>query len=105
MVLQETWLRSGSIRDNIAMGKPDATDEEIIAAAKASHAHGFIKRLPEGYDTVIAEDGGNLSQGQKQLLCIARVMLLSLIHISTMICVSILPTMTSRSWYMQSHIW
>ena len=75
MVLQETWLRSGSIRDNIARGKPDATDEEIIAAAKASHAHGFIKRLPEGYDTVIAEDGGNLSQGQKQLLCIARVML------------------------------
>ena len=75
MVLQETWLRSGSIRDNIAMGKPDATDEEIIAAAKASHAHGFVKRLPEGYDTVIAEDGGNLSQGQKQLLCIARVML------------------------------
>ena len=75
MVLQGTWLRSGSIRDNIAMGKPDATDEEIIAAAKASHAHGFIKRLPEGYDTVIAEDGGNLSQGQKQLLCIARVML------------------------------
>ena len=75
MVLQETWLRSGSIRDNIAMGKPDATDEEIIAAAKASHAHGFIKRLPQGYDTVIAEDGGNLSQGQKQLLCIARVML------------------------------
>ena len=75
MVLQETWLRSGSIRDNIAMGKPDATDEEIIAAAKASHAHGFIKRLPEGYDTVIAEDGGNLSQGQKQLLCIARFML------------------------------
>ena len=75
MVLQDTWLRSVSIRDNIAMGKPDATDEEIIAAAKASHAHGFIKRLPEGYDTVIAEDGGNLSQGQKQLLCIARVML------------------------------
>ena len=75
MVLQETWLRSGSIRDNIAMGKPDATDEEIIAAAKASHAHGFIKRLPEGYDTVIAEDGGNLSQGQKPLLCLARVML------------------------------
>ena len=75
MVLHEPWLRSGSIRDNIAMGKPDATDEEIIAAAKASHAHGFIKRLPEGYDTVIAEDGGNLSQGQKQLLCIARVML------------------------------
>ena len=75
MVLQETWLRSGSIRDNIAMGKPDATDEEIIADAKASHEHGFIKRLSEGYDTVIAEDGGNLSQGQKQLLCIARVML------------------------------
>lgn len=75
MVLQETWLRSGTIRDNIAMGKPDATDEEIIEAAKASHAHSFIKRLPEGYDTVIAEDGGNLSQGQKQLLCIARVML------------------------------
>lgn len=75
MVLQETWLRSGTIRDNITMGKPDATEEEIIAAAKASHAHSFIKRLPEGYDTVIAEDGGNLSQGQKQLLCIARVML------------------------------
>lgn len=75
MVLQETWLRSGTIRDNIAMGKPDATDEEIIAAAKASHAHSFIKRLPEGYHTVISEDGGNLSQGQKQLLCIARVML------------------------------
>ena len=75
MVLQETWLRSGTIRDNIAMGKPEATDEEIIAAAKASHAHSFIKRLPDGYNTVIAEDGGNLSQGQKQLLCIARVML------------------------------
>lgn len=75
MVLQETWLRSGTIRDNIAMGKPEATDEEVIAAAKASHAHSFIKRLPQGYDTVIAEDGGNLSQGQKQLLCIARVML------------------------------
>lgn len=75
MVLQETWLRSGTIRDNITMGKPDATDEEVIAAAKASHAHSFIKRLPEGYDTVIAEDGGSLSQGQKQLLCIARVML------------------------------
>lgn len=75
MVLQETWLRSGTIRDNIAMGKPDAAEEEIIAAAKASHAHSFIKRLPEGYDTVIAEDGGSLSQGQKQLLCIARVML------------------------------
>ncbi len=75
MVLQETWLRSGTIRENICMGKPDATEEEMIAAAKASHAHSFIKRLPEGYDTVIAEDGGNLSQGQKQLLCIARVML------------------------------
>lgn len=75
MVLQETWLRSGTIRDNIVMGKPDATDEEIIAAAKASHAHSFIKRLPQGYDTVINEDGGNLSQGQKQLLCITRVML------------------------------
>lgn len=75
MVLQETWLRSGTIRDNIAMGRPEATDEEVIAAAKASHAHSFIKRLPEGYDTVIGEDGGSLSQGQKQLLCIARVML------------------------------
>lgn len=75
MVLQETWLRSGTIRENIAMGRPDATEEEIVAAAKASHAHSFIKRLPEGYDTVIAEDGGSLSQGQKQLLCIARVML------------------------------
>ena len=75
MVLQETWLRSGTIRDNIVMGKPDATDEEVIAAAKASHAHSFIKRLPQGYDTVMAEDGGNLSQGQKQLLCITRVML------------------------------
>lgn len=75
MVLQETWLRSGTIRDNIVMGKPDATDEEVIAAAKASHAHSFIKRLPDGYDTIVAEDGGNLSQGQKQLLCIARVML------------------------------
>ena len=75
MVLQETWLRSGTIRENIAMGKPDATDAEIIAAAKASHAHGFIKRLPKGYDTYITEDGGSLSQGQKQLLCIARVML------------------------------
>lgn len=75
MVLQETWLRSGTIRDNIIMGKPDATEEEIIEAAKASHAHSFIKRLPEGYDTVITEDGGNLSQGQKQLLCITRVML------------------------------
>ncbi len=75
MVLQETWLKSGTIRDNITMGKPDATEEEIIAAAKASYAHGFIKRLPKGYDTVIGEDGGSLSQGQKQLLCIARVML------------------------------
>ena len=75
MVLQETWLKSGTIRDNIVTGKPDATDEEVIAAAKAAHAHGFIRRLPKGYDTVIGEDGGNLSQGQKQLLCIARVML------------------------------
>ena len=75
MVLQETWLRSGTIRDNICMAKPDATEEEIIAAAKASHAHSFIKRLPQGYDTVITEDGGSLSQGQKQLLCITRVML------------------------------
>lgn len=75
MVLQETWLKSGTIRDNIAYGKPDATDEEIIQAAKEAHAHSFIKRMPEGYNTVITEDGGNLSQGQKQLLCIARVML------------------------------
>ena len=75
MVLQETWLKSGTIRDNIAYGKPDATDEEIIRAAKKAHAHSFIKRMPEGYNTVITEDGGNLSQGQKQLLCIARVML------------------------------
>lgn len=75
MVLQETWLKSGTIRENITTGKPDATDEEIIAAAKAAHAHSFIKRLPDGYDTVIGEDGGSLSQGQKQLLCIARVML------------------------------
>lgn len=75
MVLQETWLKEGTIRENICMGKPDATDEEMMEAAKASHAHNFIKRLPKGYDTVIAEDGGNLSQGQKQLLCIARVML------------------------------
>lgn len=75
MVLQETWLKSGTIRSNIVMGKPDATDEEVIAAAKASHAHSFIKRLPNGYDTVIGEDGGSLSQGQKQLLCITRVML------------------------------
>ena len=75
MVLQETWLRSGTIRENLCMGKPDATDEEMIAAAKAAHAHSFIKRLPKQYDTVITEDGGRLSQGQKQLLCIARVML------------------------------
>lgn len=75
MVLQETWLKKGTIRDNICMGKPDATDEEIIAAAKASSAHSFIRRLPKGYDTEITEEGGNLSQGQKQLLCIARVML------------------------------
>lgn len=75
MVLQDTWLKSGTIRDNIAYGKPDATDEEIIRAAKEAHAHSFIKRMPEGYNTVITEDGGNLSQGQKQLLCIARVML------------------------------
>lgn len=75
MVLQETWLKNGTIRDNICMGKPEATDEEIIAAAKSTHAHSFIKRLPKGYDTVITEDGGNLSQGQKQLLCITRVML------------------------------
>lgn len=75
MVLQETWLKAGTIRDNIVMGKPDATEEEIVNAAKLSHAHSFIKRMPQGYDTVIGEDGGNLSQGQKQLLCIARVML------------------------------
>ena len=75
MVLQDTWLKSGTIRENIAMGKPDATEEEIIEAAKKSHAHSFIKRLPKGYDTVIGESGGSLSQGQKQLLCIARVML------------------------------
>ena len=75
MVLQDTWLKNGTIRENICMGKPDATEEEMIAAAKASHAHSFIKRLPQGYDTFIREDGGNLSQGQKQLLCITRVML------------------------------
>ena len=75
MVLQETWLKSGTIRENICYGKPEATEEEIIAAAKAAHAHSFIKRMPDGYDTVISEDGGNLSQGQKQLLCISRVML------------------------------
>ena len=75
MVLQETWLKKGTIRENICMGKPDATEEEMIAAAKASHAHSFIRRLSKGYDTEITEDGGNLSQGQKQLLCITRVML------------------------------
>ena len=75
MVLQDTWLRVGTVRENIAYGKPDATMDEVIAAAKAAHAHSFIRRLPKGYDTVIAEDGGNISQGQKQLLCIARVML------------------------------
>ena len=75
MVLQETWLRAGTVRENISIGKPDASDEEIVAAAKACHAHSFIMRLPEGYDTVIGEDGGGLSQGQKQLLCITRVML------------------------------
>ena len=75
MVLQETWLKAGTIKDNIVMGKPDATMDEVIAAAKAAHAHSFIKRLPQGYDTVITEDGGSLSQGQKQLLCITRVML------------------------------
>ena len=75
MVLQDTWLKAGTIRENIAMGRPDATEEEIIAAAKQAHAHGFIRRLPRGYDTVIGESGGSLSQGQKQLLCIARVML------------------------------
>ena len=75
MVLQDTWLKAGTIRENIAMGKPDATEEQIVAAAKQAHAHGFIRRLPQGYDTVIGENGGTLSQGQKQLLCIARVML------------------------------
>ena len=75
MVLQETWLKSATVRDNISYGKPDATEEEIIEAAKASHAHSFIRRLPKGYDTVLSEDGGSLSQGQKQLLCISRVML------------------------------
>ena len=75
MVLQETWLRTGTVRENIAMGRPDATDEEIIEAAKLSHAHSFIKRLPQGYDTMITEDSDSFSQGQKQLLCIARVML------------------------------
>ena len=75
MVLQETWLKSGTIRDNIAYGRPEATDEEVVKAAKEAHAHSFIKRMKDGYDTVISEDGSNLSQGQKQLLCIARVML------------------------------
>ena len=75
MVLQDTWMFKGSVRENIAYGKPDATDEEVVAAAKAAHAHSFIMRLPQGYDTVLAEDGGNISQGQKQLLCIARAML------------------------------
>ncbi|HBN12901.1 MAG TPA: sugar ABC transporter ATP-binding protein, partial [Clostridiales bacterium] len=75
MVLQETWLKSGTIRDNIIIGKPDASEEEIVAAAKAAHSHNFIMQLPNGYDTVISEDGGNLSQGQKQLLCITRIML------------------------------
>ena len=75
MVLQDTWLKAGTIRENIEMGKPDAPDEEILAAAKEAHAHSFIRQLPKGYDTVIGEDGGALSQGQKQLLCIARVLL------------------------------
>ena len=73
MVLQDTWLKAGTIRENIAYGKPEATQEEIVEAAKAAHAHSFIRRLPKGYDTVITENGGNISQGQKQLLCIARV--------------------------------
>ena len=75
MVLQDTWLKRGTIRENIAYGKPEAALEEVVEAAKAAHAHSFIKRLPQGYDTVIGEDGGSISQGQKQLLCIARVML------------------------------
>jgi ATP-binding cassette subfamily B protein len=75
MVLQDTWIRNGTVKENIALGMPDATDEQIIAAAKASHAHSFIKRLPKGYDTVLTENGSILSQGQKQLLCIARIML------------------------------
>ena len=76
MVLQETWLKTGTIFENIAYGKPDASREEVVEAAKQAYAHSFIKRLPKGYDTVIGEDGGNISQGQKQLLCIARVMLM-----------------------------
>jgi ATP-binding cassette subfamily B protein len=76
MVLQETWLRAGTVRENIKMGRPDADDELVIAAAKAAHAHGFITKMKDGYDTVIGEDGGSLSQGQKQLLCIARIMLM-----------------------------
>ena len=75
MVLQETWLSAGTVRDNIAFGRPDASEEEVVAAAKAAHADGFIRRLPEGYNTVLGEDGGSLSQGQKQLLCIARLFL------------------------------
>jgi ATP-binding cassette subfamily B protein len=75
MVLQDTWIRNGTVKENIAIGMPDATDEQIIAAAKSSHAHSFIKRLPKGYDTVLTENGSILSQGQKQLLCIARIML------------------------------
>jgi ATP-binding cassette subfamily B protein len=75
MVLQETWLKSGTVRENIKLGREDATDEEMIAAAKAAHAHSFIRRMEKGYDTVLSEDGGNLSEGQKQLLCIARIML------------------------------
>ena len=75
MVLQDTWLKSGTVRENIILGKPEASDDEVIAAAKAAHSHNFIMQLPNGYDTEIAEDGGNLSQGQKQLLCITRIML------------------------------
>ena len=75
MVLQETWVKAGTIRENICYGKPDATEEEMIMAAKEANAHGFIERMPDGYDTIITEGGGNLSQGQKQLLCIARIML------------------------------
>ena len=77
MVLQDTWLFSGTVRENITYGRPDASEEELIAAAKAAHAHSFIKRLPQGYDTPVGEGGGNLSQGQRQLLCIARIMLTS----------------------------